>query len=57
MLLAMVPTRLKISYSIESTIRDWSGITKAIHLFDEPFIVVSGDIWTDFNFSHLKLSK
>ena len=49
---------LKISYSIESELLGTGGgIAKAIHLFDEPFIVVSGDIWTDFNFSHLKLSK
>ena len=49
---------LKISYSIESELLGTGGgIANAIHLFDEPFIVLSGDIWTDFNFSHLKLSK
>ena len=47
---------LKISYSIETELLGTGGgIAKAIHLFREPFIVVSGDVWTDFNFSNLKL--
>jgi MurNAc alpha-1-phosphate uridylyltransferase len=47
---------LRISYSIEAELLGTGGgIAKAIHLFTEPFIVVSGDIWTDFNFSNLKL--
>lgn len=49
---------LKISYSIESELLGTGGgIANAIHLFDEPFIVLSGDVWTDFNFSHLRLAK
>ena len=47
---------LKISYSIESELLGTGGgIAKAIHLFKEPFIVLSGDDWTDFDFSSLKL--
>ncbi len=47
---------LKISYSIETELLGTGGgIAKAIHLFTKPFLVVSGDLWTDFNFSNLKL--
>jgi len=47
---------LKISYSIETELLGTGGgIANAIHLFKEPFIVVSGDIWTDFDFSNLQL--
>ena len=47
---------LKVSYSIETELLGTGGgIANAIHLFTEPFIVVSGDLWTDFNFSNLKL--
>ena len=47
---------LKISYSIETELLGTGGgIANAIHLFKEPFIVLSGDIWTDFDFSTLKL--
>ena len=42
---------LKISYSIETELLGTGGgIANAIHLFKEPFIVLSGDIWTDFDF-------
>ena len=47
---------LKISYSIETELLGTGGgIAKAIHLFTEPFVVLSADVWTDFNFSKLKL--
>jgi MurNAc alpha-1-phosphate uridylyltransferase len=47
---------LKISYSIETELLGTGGgIANAIHLFKEPFIVLSGDVWTDFDFSNLKL--
>ena len=47
---------LKVSYSIETELLGTGGgIANAIHLFTEPFIAVSGDLWTDFNFSNLKL--
>ena len=47
---------LKVSYSIETELLGTGGgISKAIHLFKEPFVVLSGDVWTDFNFSNLKL--
>ena len=49
---------LKISYSIETELLGTGGgIAKAIHLFTEPFVVVSADVWTDFNFSKLKLDE
>ena len=47
---------LKISYSIETELLGTGGgIANVIHLFKEPFIVLSGDVWTDFDFSNLKL--
>jgi len=49
---------LKISYSIETELLGTGGgIANAIHLFKEPFIVLSGDVWTDFDFSNLKLEE
>ena len=49
---------LKISYSIEThLLGTGGGIAKAIHLFTDPLIVVSGDVWTDFDFSKLKLDE
>ena len=49
---------LKISYSIETQLLGTGGgIAKAIHLFTDPLIVVSGDVWTDFDFSKLKLDE
>ena len=33
------------------------GIQKSIHEFADPFIVLSSDIWTDFDFSGLKLKR
>ena len=47
---------LKISYSIETELLGTGGgIANAVHMFKEPFIVLSGDLWTDFDFSNLKL--
>jgi len=49
---------LKISYSIENELLGTGGgITNAIHFFEEPFIVLSGDVWTDFDFSTLKIEE
>lgn len=48
---------LKIIYSDEgdTALETAGGIIKALPLLDEePFIVVNGDIWTDFDFRHLK---
>ena len=47
---------LKISYSLEKELLGTGGgIQNAIHHFEEPFFVLSSDIWTDFNFNNLKL--
>ncbi len=49
---------LRVSYSIENELLGTGGgIAKAIHLFKEPFIVLSSDVWTDFDFSSLKLEN
>ena len=49
---------LKISYSIEGQLLGTGGgIQKSIHEFADPFIVLSSDIWTDFDFSSLKLKR
>ena len=49
---------LKISYSIEGQLLGTGGgIQKSIHEFADPFIVLSSDIWTDFDFSGLKLKR
>ncbi|MBV05980.1 MAG: mannose-1-phosphate guanylyltransferase [Gammaproteobacteria bacterium] len=49
---------LKISYSIENELLGTGGgITNAIHFFEESFIVLSGDVWTDFDFSTLKIEE
>ena len=49
---------LKISYSLEEELLGTGGgIHNAVHHFDEPFIVLSSDIWTDFNFSNLALKE
>ena len=49
---------LKISYSIEGQLLGTGGgIQKSIHEFSDPFIVLSSDIWTDFDFSSLKLKR
>ena len=47
---------LKISYSLEKELLGTGGgIQNAIHHFEEPFFVLSSDIWTDFNFNNLKI--
>ena len=49
---------LKISYSLEKELLGTGGgIQNAIHHFDEPFLVLSSDIWTDFNFNTLELKE
>ena len=48
---------LKISYSLEKELLGTGGgIQNAIHHFEEPFFVLSSDIWTDFNFNNLELN-
>ena len=48
----------KISYSIEGQLLGTGGgIQKSIHEFADPFIVLSSDIRTDFEFSSLKLKR
>lgn len=46
---------LRIHYSYEtSALETGGGILQALPLFnDEPFIVVNGDVWTDYNFAEL----
>ncbi len=47
---------LKITYSLEKELLGTGGgIQNAIHHFEEPFLVLSSDIWTDFNFNTLEL--
>ena len=47
---------LKISYSLEKELLGTGGgIQNAIHHFEEPFFVLSSDIWTDFDFNNLEL--
>ena len=47
---------LKISYSLEKELLGTGGgIQNAIHHFEEPFFVLSSDIWTDFNLNNLEL--
>ena len=47
---------MKISYSIEEELLGTGGgINKALHHFDEPFIVLSGDTWSEFNMKNLSL--
>lgn len=49
---------LKLSYSIEEKLLGTGGgIQNAIHEFDSPFIALSADVWTDFNFASLVLKK
>ena len=43
---------LKISYSLEKDLLGTGGgICNSIHHFDDPFIVLSSDTWTDFDFN------
>ncbi|NVJ67452.1 MAG: nucleotidyltransferase family protein [Gammaproteobacteria bacterium] len=50
---------VKLTYSHEeSALETAGGIRKALDFFaDEPFVVVNGDIWTDFDFSLLNKPK
>ena len=49
---------MKISYSIEEELLGTGGgINKALHHFDEPFIVLSGDTWSQFNMECLSLDQ
>ena len=50
---------VKITYSIEeSLLGTGGGVARMIEFFlNEPFIVLSGDIWTDFDFKDLKLNE
>lgn len=47
---------VRIAYSAETEpLETGGGILKALSLLgDEPFIVVNGDIWTDYDFSRLR---
>ena len=49
---------LKISYSVEDKLLGTGGgIQNSLHHFDEPFIVISSDVWTDFDFKNLTLRE
>ncbi len=50
---------VKIEYSYEAQPLDWAGgIIQALPLLnDKPFLVLSGDIFTDFQFENLALSE
>lgn len=47
---------LSIRYSAEGEpLETGGGIFRALPLLgDEPFLIVNGDVWTDFDFSHLR---
>ena len=49
---------MKISYSIEKDLLGTGGgIRKSIHHFEDPFIVLSSDTWSDFDLKQLSLNK
>tara|TARA_B100001778_G_scaffold250149_1_gene210342 strand:+ start:175 stop:840 length:666 start_codon:yes stop_codon:yes gene_type:complete len=49
---------IKITYSIEEKLLGTGGgILHSIHHFDNPFLVLSSDTWTDFDFKTLALKK
>ena len=49
---------IKITYSIEEKLLGTGGgILHSIHNFDNPFLVLSSDTWTDFDFKTLALKK
>ena len=49
---------MMISYSIEKDLLGTGGgIRKSIHHFEDPFIVLSSDTWSDFDFKQLSLNK
>jgi N-acetyl-alpha-D-muramate 1-phosphate uridylyltransferase len=52
------PFGVRIAYSRETTrLETGGGIVKALPLLGtEPFLVLNGDIWTDFPFEHLQLA-
>lgn len=50
--------RAKIQYSDEQgqALETGGGIFNALSLLgDEPFVVVNGDVWTDYDFAHLQI--
>jgi MurNAc alpha-1-phosphate uridylyltransferase len=53
------PWGLEIRYSPEGrALETGGGIFRALPLLgDEPFLVVNGDIWTDMNFSRIRLAE
>ena len=50
---------VRITYSRETTLLDTGGgIVKALPLLGtQPFLVLNGDIWTDFRFERLRLAR
>lgn len=50
---------LSISYSAEGeALETGGGIFRALPLLgDEPFVVINGDIWTDYPYAHLRHQK
>ena len=49
---------MKISYSIEKDLLGTGGgIRKSIDHFEDPFIALSSDTWSDFDFKQLSLNK
>lgn len=49
---------MKISYSIErELLGTGGGIRKSIHQFQDPFLVLSSDTWSDFDFTQLSLMQ
>lgn len=48
---------VRIHYSAESpALETGGGIRQALHLLSDPFLVVNGDIWTDYPFARLRRS-
>lgn len=51
---------VKIEYSIEpetGVLETGGGIFRALPLLSDPFVVVNGDIWTDYPFENLNLPE
>ncbi len=48
--------RIRYSHEGEQALETGGGILKALPLLgDEPFIAVSGDLWTDYDFARLRI--
>jgi MurNAc alpha-1-phosphate uridylyltransferase len=48
--------RIRYSHEGEQALETGGGILKALPLLgDEPFIAVSGDLWTDYDFTRLRI--